>query len=92
MSARLSDIESTNLGEIREEVATLRAEIHTLTESSIVAIPQVIPLLIQLAPPYGYRYFDIFMKNKNLILVVRTKRGREEVLQYPYMLFDQALK
>lgn len=41
--ARYSNIEAPNLGEIQEEVATLRVEVHSLTRSHILAIPPVMP-------------------------------------------------
>lgn len=45
MSARFSDIKALNLGYLREEVSILRVEIRSLTESTSLAKPPVIPLV-----------------------------------------------
>lgn len=61
---------SPNLGDIREEVATLRAEVHSLTKRNILAFFQIIPLTVQPAPLYGPRFFDLFLVDEETISII----------------------
>lgn len=63
------------MGEIREEVDILWVVIYSLTESTIIAIPQVITPVVQSTPPYGPRCFYIFKEDEEMVPIARTKRG-----------------
>lgn len=65
---------------IWEEVSILQDEIHFFTESNILAIPPVIPLVVQLEPPSGPRHFYLFLVGEDMIPIAGIKRGREKVL------------
>lgn len=43
VSSRFSNIKVLDLGDIRKEVDVLRVEIHSLTESHMIAISMVVP-------------------------------------------------
>lgn len=66
-----------NLGDIREEVDVLRAEVCYVTKSHMLAISPVVPLFVQLISSPGPRYFNIFMKNNESVSIVGTNRSRE---------------
>lgn len=53
MVDRLTTIKASNLGGIRYEMDTLREEVRSLKESHMIAIPPVIPSVLQTSPPYG---------------------------------------
>lgn len=63
------------LGHIREMVDTLKSEVRSLTESYIIANPQVIPLVFFISPPCGIKYFNFFEEDNGKVPVVRTNRG-----------------
>lgn len=76
VSARFSDIVAPDLGEIWEEVAILRARVHSLTESQILYIPSFIPSFTQLIALHEPRYFYLFMEEEKIVPTIRTKRAR----------------
>lgn len=64
-----------DLGDIKEEEDVLRADVHSLTEIHMLAIPLVVPSFFQLAPLHRPRCFDLFLKYDNMVSIDRTKRG-----------------
>lgn len=80
------------MGEIREEVATLHIEICFLIENKILSISVFIPLFVHLSLLHKPRHFDLLAEDEKIILIVGTKRNREEVLLDPDFLYDLVLK
>lgn len=65
------------MGEIKEEVVTLRANIHSFIERNILTIPPVVPLIIQSEPPHRPIYFDLFLVNEDTIPIVGMKKAEK---------------
>lgn len=76
VSARFKDMHALDLSEIQEEVATLQVEVGSFTESQILAIHSVIPLITHSMAPCNLRCFDLFAEEET-ISVVGTKRDRD---------------
>lgn len=72
---------------ILEEMATLRAEVRSIVEIQVMVISLVISSFTQLLPQYRLTQFDLFVVEDS-ILVVGTKRGRDEELQDPTISYD----
>lgn len=80
MLAQFSNIETPDMGEIREEVSTMWIYICSLTKSNIPAIPLVIPPIIHPTSPHGPTLFDLFKEDEEMVLVVGTKKSKQKVL------------
>lgn len=68
-------------------MATLRAEVRSIVEIQVMVISLVISSFTQLLPQYRLTQFDQFVVEDS-ILVVGTKRGRDEKLQDPTISYD----
>lgn len=76
---RFTDIKEPNLDKIKEEVATLRIEVCSLTECHISCIPLKIPLHNRLVKSHRLSCLDLFPKRES-VLGVETKRvGGEDL-------------
>lgn len=73
--AQFVEIESSDLGHIREKVYTLRAKVCSLIEFHLIATPLFISLVVKISYPQRYIHIDLFAKNEEDVPVGETKRG-----------------
>lgn len=88
MEDRFTTIETLNKGGIRVEINTLREQVRSFTESYMIVIPPIIPLVVHFVPLRGPRPYNLFLKDDASVPMVRTKRGWESELQDPNMPYN----
>lgn len=66
-------------------------KVHSLSERQVMVIPSIFSSFNKPMHLCCSRQFDLFMKEE-LVPMVGTTRGRDDELQDPIILYDQALK